>query len=416
MRRTRFLLTIVACALFLQSGAARAFTINGRVVNGTTGERNVSIDVTIVNPSGGMAREQIVRAENGVFSATDLNDSSPIYLVRVDYKGIAFTEMVRPTDDDANIVVMIYEPAESWDGIRVSIPHVVARRHGDHLEVEQLYQINNVSNPPRAIPGGDLAFRYRIPEDKIEITSLYVSALGMPIERAPEPTGDPGIYRLSYPIRPGITRVGLSFTVPYDEGTYTLGGELLYDVEELVVLGSDPDMTVTGSNLSFTREESAHDMASWTATSLTAGTNIGITFSGGSGESSIPGTTGGSGAIIVAPNPMEEVSLMLMFIVLLALLAFMGITIHGGKSPLDQPSSLRAYYELLLRRLAKLDDLRHAEVVSADVHRAQREELKGQLAALLYRLRSIEPDAHGRYIGPTPELPAKSGEEQRNAS
>ena len=122
------------------------------------------------------------------------------------------------------------------------------------------------------------------------------------------------------------------------------------------------------------------------------------------------------GFVIATPNPMEEVSLIMMFIVLLALLAFMGITIHGGKSPLDQPSSLRAYYELLLRRLAKLDDLRHAEVVTADVHRAHREELKGQLAALLYRLRSIEPDSHGRYVGPPTKLPTKPGEEQRNAS
>ncbi|MCH7549702.1 MAG: hypothetical protein IH969_09255 [Candidatus Krumholzibacteriota bacterium] len=407
---------LCGAALIALATTAHAFDLTGRIVNGTTGEKNVNIDVLIVNPSAGMAPEQTVRAENGRFTISGLSAKAPIYLVRVDYKGVVYSEPVRPTNDDIEVVVMIYEPTSSWDEVRVSIPHIVATRHSDHLEIEQLYEINNVSNPPRAIAGGDHGFRYRIPLDKLSITALYVTALGIPVERSPEPTDDPGIYRVSYPIRPGITRVGVSYTLPYDEGTYTLSGTFLYDIDRLVVYGVDPAMTITGENITLVSSESAHDMTAWTATDIARGTEIAITFTGGSGRSSAPSSSAGTGTVMIVPNEMEDVSLMVMFVVLLALGAFVGISIRGGESPLCQPSRIRAYYEVLLRRLARLDDLRHTEVISDEVHRAQREELKGRLASLMYQLRSLEPDARARYVGPPTNPPTSPGEEQRSAS
>ena len=93
-----------AClAIFLAAAIAvpaDAFEIYGKIVNGTTGDKNVDTDVIIVNPSGGMAREQTVRATGGEFAVTGLDGDSPIYLVRVDYQGIAFTESVRPEGRD----------------------------------------------------------------------------------------------------------------------------------------------------------------------------------------------------------------------------------------------------------------------------------------------------------------------------
>jgi hypothetical protein len=256
-------------------------------------------------------------------------------------------------------------------------------------------------------------FRYPIPEDKHGITALYVSALGMPVQRSPEPTDDPGIFRLGYPIRPGITRVGVSFTVPYNAGEYTLRLPLLYDIDELIVYGVDPDMTITSESVSFTVEEAAHDMVALTATHLQRGTDLAIRFVGGSGESSVPASSGG---VIVVPNDMEGASLMIMFIVLLTLLAFMGIATTGASNPLDQPESVRAYYDTLVGRLARLDDLREAQAIPTDVYRARRDELKGQLGALMQRLRDIETGAGAQKGGPASTTPGTAGGERRNAS
>lgn len=415
MRRL-YVLAAAAAVLVATAVPSGAFTISGKVINGTTGDKSPDVEVIVVNPSGGMTQEKKVRAVDGRFTVSDLKDDSPIFLVRVDYKGISFTESVRPGQQQGDLVIMIYEPTDSWENVRVSIPHLVAQRDGSHLVIEQLYELNNVGN--HAIAPGDASFRFRVPQENHGIEELYVSALGMPIERTPEPTDEPGIYKLSYPIRPGITRVGLAYSVPYENDTFTITDELLYDIDEVIVYGVDPDMKVM-ANVDVVVEEAAHEMVSYTMPSLKQGTKLELTFTGGSGRSSIPAAEAQAtpGSISVVPNEMEDVSLMMMVIVLLALLAFMGIAVQGGGDPLDQPAKLRAYYEVLLKRLARLDDLRHAEAIPTDVYRHRREELKSQLAALMQRLRDSEPDAHKRYVGPsTDAAPTKPEEEQRSAS
>jgi hypothetical protein len=416
MNRRYVLAAAVTLLLVAVAAPSGAFTISGKVVNGTTGDKSPDVEVIVVNPSGGMTQEKKVRTVDGRFTVSDLENDSPIFLVRVDYKGISFTESVRPGEQQGDVVVMIYEPTDSWEDVRVSIPHLVAQRDGSHLVIEQLYELNNVGN--HAIAGDEAAFRFRVPPENHGIEELYVSALGMPIERTPEPTDDPGIYKLSYPIRPGITRVGLAYSVPYEDDTFTITDELLFDVDEIIVYGVDPDMKVM-ANVDVVAEEAAHEMVAYTMSSLERGTKVELTFTGGSGRSSIPSESqqASPGAVTVVPNEMEDVSLMMMVIVLLALLAFMGIAVQGGGDPLDQPAKLRAYYEVLLKRLARLDDLRHAEAIPTDVYRHRREEIKSQLAALMQRLRESEPDAHKRYVGPsTDAAPSKPGEEQRSAS
>jgi len=87
---------------------------------------------------------------------------------------------------------------------------------------------------------------------------------------------------------------------------------------------------------------------------------------------------------------MEEASLMIMVILLLALTAFMGITLHGTRDPLSDPANLRNYYDTLLRRMARLDDMLAAHTIPAEVHRAKREELKTQLGSLMRLIRERE--------------------------
>jgi hypothetical protein len=376
-------------ALTLVPAAAGAFTIKGRVVNGTTRDRSVSTDVVIVNPAGGMMAEETVRAENGVFEA-ELGDDASVYLLRVDYQGVMYSEMVRASDGDpAEVVVMIYESTDVWEGVRVSMPHMVARRHGDHIEVEQLYELNNVSNPPRTIVGNG-PFQFPVPADNQGIEAVYVTALGMPIERPAVPTETPGLYRVDYSIRPGITRAGVSYRLPYDDGAYTLHQVFPYDLEEITVFGEDPDMNISSETTAFVRDASGHDMVAYTAGPLAQGTPLEVRFEGGSGQSLVGDGDGGRGrgTVVILPNPMEEASLMIMVILLLALTAFMGITVRGTRDPLSDPDNLRNYYETLLRRMARLDDMLAAGAVPAEVHRAKREHLKTQLGSLMRLMRA----------------------------
>ncbi len=398
----------------LLPSVANALTIKGRVVNGTTGERNINADVLIVKPSGGMMQEQSVKSVNGEFEATGLDDDAPVYLVRVDFDGISYSEPVRPAEGNvAEVTVTIYEASNSWDGVRVSVPHLVARRHsGNHLEIEQLYEIDNASTPARTVRGGESSFLLPIPEDSIEITALYVTALGVPVERTPEPTGTPGLYRVDYPLRPGVTRVGVSYRVPYAGDTYTLSPPLLYSLDELTLFNVDPDMEVVSATTDFEINDAAHDMIAMTASDLAKGSELAITFTGGSGESRVTQEQGGT--VRMVPNAMEQPSLILMLLILLALAAFTGIAIYGSVNPLSRRENLDTWYNLLVKRLAKLDDLHEAQAIPTDVYRLRRDELKTQLASLMVRINEITATAQENVGGESATTTATR--EQTNVS
>ena len=79
---------------------------------------------------------------------------------------------------------------------------------------------------------------------------------------------------------------------------------------------------------------------------------------------------------------------------ILALLGVVGAT-QRSASPLADAKVLRAHYDLLVKRLARLDDLRAAEAITPDAHRAAREELSTRLGALAMRMREMDTAAHG---------------------
>ena len=414
-RHARLAGPAILCTLtFLLTAAlanhAAAFTIRGTVVNGTTGEKNVAATVQLVNPSAGMAPVQEVQAAGGTFTMSGVDASAPLYIVRVDYQGVLYMQMVQPAGDgDVDVSIPIYETTTSWEGVHVVVPHVAASAHEDHLEIETMYEIHNHAEPARTIEGTDAQFLVYIPEDKIEITRSFVTFNEVPIDRFPVPTDEPGVYRIDYPIRPGETSIGISYSVPYTGRLYTLGYKLMTDIEKMTVYAVNPGMAVTSSTLNLGLGESVHDMTAYELSTLAKGSQIQLTFAGGQAISEPVGgggtgsATSGSGgtSVVVLPPSAEGTSFLLMVIVLLALVAFVGIAAHGTVNPLDQAGQVRAYYDLLLKRMAKLDDLSGADMIPSDVYAAKRAELKTQLAALRYRLhaekggKGKKPGAHG---------------------
>jgi len=387
LARCAALAAVIVCIAGFAGGAA-ALTINGRVVNGTTGDENLSIGVTLLNPSEGMEPVAETQTVAGKFTFDGLDGDVPVYLLRVDYLDVLYTQMLRPSGSGpVDATISVYDTTSSWEGIHVLVPHIAAMADDDNLDIEALYQIHNHVDPPRTIAAMDAQFLVYIPEDKIEILRSFVSHEEVPIDRFPVPTDEPGVYRIDYPIRPGETSVGLSYSVPYPNKTYSLSYKLPSDVEGMTLYAVNPGMKFTSGTLELGNGESVQGMTAYDVAGLTKGSPFQLTISGGEPVAATTGHGGGGqSSIVILPAGAENVSLMVMVIVLLALLAFLGIATHGETNPLDQEDQVRSYYNVLLKRMAKLDDLRETGMVAPDVYSAKRAELKTQIAALKYHL------------------------------
>jgi hypothetical protein len=387
--------------ILLASSSAHAFVIHGTIENGTTGSKDVKATVVAVSPSEGMEEVATVQATGGHFELK-IEGAGGMYLIRAEYAGVEYSTPVQATGGDQDVAITVYDTTNSWEGVHIVIPHLAASRQGDHLHIEQMYEITNETSPPKAIVDKGGAFHVYLPAEMDTLTNSFVSSLGVPIERDPEPTDVPGIYQIDYPIRPGETRIGFSYTVPYASGTYTLHQKFLHDIQHLSLFAVDPAMKISSSSHTFEKEEAVHGMTSYTLHNVPANTELVLMFQGGDPNFAgihVDGQTGqatdqpqgedqGGGNVTVVKGAEEQMSIFLMITVLLVLAGVIGMALRDQHDPLNDPKVLRAHYATLVSRLARLDDLHAAEAIPGDAYRATREDLMGRLSALAMHMRT----------------------------
>ena len=394
-------LLVMSAVMLSAAASAHAFTVHGTVTNGTTGKPVSSAHVIVIQPSAGMLEVGSTEATNGQFQVPNLSDKAPIYVLRVEYAGTTYNEPVRVTGADQTVDIAVFETTTSWAGVGVVVPHLAIARQGDELMIEQMYEITNSTSPAKTITGQDGAFKVFLPADMDSLTDCYVTAGEMPLKRTPVPTDVVDLYGIDYPIRPGITRVTIAYTVPYASGSYTMNHKFAEAVTHMSVFAVDSTMQVSSTSHQFASTESVHDMKAYALHDIKANSTVTLTFSGGDPnfaglnlDENGNATGGGGGAagdnenVIPRFGEDEKISRFLMVTVLLVLAGVVGMSLRDRHDPLSDPQVLRAHYDLLLARLARLDDLHAAQTIPDDVYRSSREDMMGRLAALALLLRS----------------------------
>lgn len=382
-----FLLAVLVSLAGVSMVAPRetaAFTLKGEIINGTTGETDIDIDVTVINPMEHMKTVGKARAIGGAFSVENLDDSVSVYILRVDYNDVHYDYPVRPTGaDPVEITAYIYEQTSSWNGVSVGESRFYASKHAGHLQIDRVYEITNNSEPPATIVGPEGFFKITFPEEMASLNGLYASTLGIPVEREPIETNEPGIFLVNYPIRPGATNVGLSYTVPYQNEHFMFSEKLLYNIDRFKIFSDDRNLKITSKSNDLVNIEDPHAAVAYIIDGLKTNDELSIHFAGGS--SNTDGETQRT-AIQIVPNIMEDLSFIVMAILLIALLVIVVMALRETQAPLEQNAQLKRHKDVLVTRLAKLDDLYETKAVPPAVYHAKRSELKNQLASLIYRL------------------------------
>ena len=393
---------LATLALLVAAANAHAFNVHGTVTNGTTGKPVATAHVIIIQPSAGMLEVGSAEAKDGKFDVPNLSNDAPVYVLRVEYGGTTYNEPIRVTGQDQTVEISVFESTTSWNQVSVVVPHLAAARVGDQLAVEMMYEITNATSPAKTITSKDGPFRVFLPADMDSLTDCYIASGEMPLKRTPIPTDATDLYGIDYPIRPGITRLSISYRVPYT-GTYTLKHKFAEPVSHMSVFAVDSTMTVASTSHQFASTESVHGMTAYAVHEIKANGTVELTFTGGDpnyagldvDEHGNATGAAADGNITAQPGIDEKISYFFMVTVLLVLACVAVMSLRDRNDPLSDPQVLRAHYDLLLARLARLDDLHAAQTIPDDAYRASREELMGRLGALAMALR-----AHGGIHAP----------------
>jgi hypothetical protein len=210
LRRLLSVLRLLAC---FSTAALGANNITGSVRNQSRGEPAAGDEVILLRLDREMHQEARAKTDAlGAFTLTVQYPDKP-YLVRVVHQGVSYDQQASAGDA---LSIQVFDAARRVQGVTGSIEILRTGTTGKLLHVSDLYDMRNESSPPLT-QAGERTFEVYLPA-RAKISSVLAAGPGeiaVMISTAPVP-GEPGHYAVSFPLRPGATKLAFNYDLPYD--------------------------------------------------------------------------------------------------------------------------------------------------------------------------------------------------------
>lgn len=218
--------------LLLLAGAALADPISGTVTNGTTGKPAAGVEVTLVDPMGGMAEVATAKSDAQGRFKFDAPAAQGPRLARAEKGGVNYFKMITP--GATTVDLSVYDAASSVEGISGSADVLRLQTEGSVLQAIELFAIKNASDPPRTLTSTS-TFEFALP-DGAQIDGAQAQAPnGQPISAKASPAKEKNHYTFSYALKPGETRFEIAYHVPYS-GKAAFSPRLTRDFDHYVLM------------------------------------------------------------------------------------------------------------------------------------------------------------------------------------
>ena len=236
----------ILCGVLVGALPALA-AVTGTVVNRTTGQPQGGITVSLLRMgAAGPEPAGDVKADaQGKFSI-DQPVQGPT-LLRATIDGVTYNKVLAPGQPTDGVTLDIYNASKLPGNAKVSKHMLLFQPQGQEMVVNEAYIITNDGttawNDP---PAGTVHFFLPEKASKVEVNATPPA--GMPLKTPPEKTKQADIYKLNFAIRPGETRLDMSYTVPYAEGMPYTGKIVSGDENTYLIVPNG--ITIKGNNLS----------------------------------------------------------------------------------------------------------------------------------------------------------------------
>lgn len=313
MKRILIPIFLLACSL-----AANADTLKGVVRNNTTNKPSVGDKVTLMKIGQGMDEvAHTTTNAKGEFTFNAPASPQP-YIVWIDHQGVTYTQRAMP--GGTPVIVRVFDAAADVQGINI-IEHAILYHTGDEantLSGEEIFTVNNASNPPRTLMKKQ-TLEFYLPEGvKVGEANVRTSS-GTELKTDVTAEGN-NKYGFNFPIRPGETQFHLTYTVPYT-GSVKIDPKSDAPVETLVVAAPESIKFSFADSSAFQRRDNPQfkGVAFYVAKSITPQKPVAFEISGtgnmpaqseaqggagGQAESGRPG--GGLGVPNQMPDPLQS--------------------------------------------------------------------------------------------------------------
>lgn len=239
-----FVALALCCAL---ASAAFAGTVSGTVHNGTTNKPGSGVTVILIQLMGGMkpVATTTTDAQGHYQFDNPLLGQGPM-LLRAIYRGVMYHEPVTP--GTATVNVDVFEPTSKLSAISVTAHAIIVQPNGSNLTVDEEYNIDNNTNPPVAFYRKGGTFKFLLPPGAQLGQVQAGEASGLPVIQRTTDVGK-NEKAIEYAFRPGSSRVGVTYSVPYPSNQTQLTFSSPYNVARLAIF-APPTMQISGGDFS----------------------------------------------------------------------------------------------------------------------------------------------------------------------
>jgi hypothetical protein len=187
--------------------------VDGTVTNATTGKPQPNVIIQMVQPGqGGM--QTLGTAKSGPDGKFRFErDARGPRLVQAIYQGVLYTKMIPPDAPSNAVGVTVYDATDDASVVKDSQHIFIVQPTSAGLGVEEVVFLKNDSNKTYNDNNG--TFSFYVPGNTTgKPTVSFTSPEGMvPVQREAQKTRQAGVYAASYALKPGETRVAISYTV-----------------------------------------------------------------------------------------------------------------------------------------------------------------------------------------------------------
>jgi len=360
------ILIIILAASLPAVVCGQTASVSGRVMNGASGAP-ISVErVTLMKP-GQFGMETVASLEGvSEFMFRDIQPGAGIpHILRTTFEGVSYSENVAVTEAKTySADVTVYPVTKKWSETHVRVPHMIVVREGDHIQIEQTIEFHN--NGKSTYTGDSL--RIAIPETahNTSLTTSYQNGMALPALSAVNGQQ----YAIALPLRPGQSRLQLSYEMQYNAAGTTLRQPFYYDVADLNIFLSPRDMTLDSDGAVKVEDEelARNNFSVFQRKDLKSGQVLSLTLRGGSAGVRRDITD------VVAEDNAAQRSVWILLPLTLGLLSF------GLYIGLSKTSGQR---ERIIKEIAALDDTWSEKGMADETYRQKRSALKTELREYL---------------------------------
>jgi len=221
--------------VLLLSAASLQAAIDGVVTNSTSGKPQANATVTLFQPTqqGPQFIDSVKTDAQGKFQITKevpAGGAGPLLLQAV-YGGVQYNKMLPPGTPTTGVEIPVFETSKKPGDAKVDQHMILLEPSpGGTLQVSESYVFQNNGKITWNDPDNG-TLRFALPpgaQGKVELNA--VAPGGLPVRKAPDPGTQPNTFKLDFPIKPGESRVDLSWSMPFntpgvfEEKILTTGG------------------------------------------------------------------------------------------------------------------------------------------------------------------------------------------------